>query len=846
MSGTPALTVHAPLAGWCLPLSDVPDPVFRDRLLGDGVAIDPTGNVVVSPFDGIVTNVADSAHSVTVTAGDGTAILIHVGIDTVALAGRGFDVHVETGARVTRGELLLAFDMDVIARSAPSLVTPVILMARDGVLLARRHSAGPVAAGEPLFDVTVGATAEPDAVTPAEVTASMTVRITLPHGLHARPAATLTRILRDFDAHVRCRAAHGRTANLHSPVTTLSLGIRAGDHITLEASGPDADAALQAAAAVLGEPVVMARAADHDAAAPERHAPRPGEVLRGQCAAGGLAAGVAAPLGVGRIAVRHEAGGATKERALFHAARTEVRRFLDGIGAGGAAREIAAAHAAFLDDPDLAGDVEARIDGGQSAPCAWQQAIESTAAGLERLDDTYLRARAADLRDVGRRVQRVLAGQSAADHLALDDASIVLADDLLPTQLMEMDRERVAGICLAGGGTSSHVAILAATFDIPMLVGAGSAVLAIARGTQLLLDAAAGELTLAADGAASRRFSALVDADRTQRREELAAAHDPCRSRDGIDVAVLANLGSPKDAVDAVANGADGCGLLRSEFLFMGRAVAPVAAEQAASFQAIADALGDRPLVVRALDAGGDKPLAFTNRAAEENPALGVRGIRLLLREPDLLQSQFEALLSVRHAGTLRMMLPMVADIGEVRRARELLDRARAQTESGTQLELGIMIETPAAALIAARLAPFVDFFSIGTNDLCQYTLAMDRGLAALAGELDALHPAVLRLVDMATRAADAAGRPISVCGTAAADSAVAAVLLGLGIRQLSVVPAAVPRVKAMIRALTISGCRELAVRALDCDSAGDVRADAEEFIAARIASETGNARSAT
>ncbi len=844
MSGTPALTVHAPLDGWCLSLSDVPDPVFRDRLLGDGVAIDPTGNVVVSPFDGIVTNVADSAHSVTVTARDGMAILIHVGIDTVALAGRGFDVHVKTGARVATGEPLLAFDMDLIARNAPALITPVVLMARDVVSLTRRHSAGPVAAGEPLFDVTVGTAAEPE--TAAAVTASMMVRITLPHGLHARPAAALTRVLRDFDAHVRCRAANGRIANLHSPVATLSLGIRAGDRVALEASGPDADAALQAAAAVLGEPEVAGRAAGDDAASPERHAPRPGEVIRGQCAAGGLAAGIAAPLGVGRIPVRHEAGGSARERALFHEARAEVRSFLDEIGAAGAAREIAAAHAAFLDDPELTGDVEARIDGGQSAPRAWQQAIESTAAGLERLDDTYLRARAADLRDVGRRVQRVLAGQGAADPLALDDASIVLADDLLPTQLMEMDREHVAGICLAGGGTSSHVAIIAATFDVPMLVGAGSAVMAIARGTELLLDAGAGELTLAADATASRRFAARVDAAREQRHADLAAAQYPCRSRDGIDVAVLANLGSPNDAVDAVANGADGCGLLRTEFLFMGRAAPPGAAEQAAAFQAIADTLDERPLVVRALDAGGDKPLAFTTRADEENPALGVRGIRLLLREPELLQCQFEALLSVRHAGTLRMMLPMVADTGEVHRARELLDRARARTESDTPVELGIMVETPAAALIAARLAPLVEFFSIGTNDLCQYTLAMDRGLAALAGELDALHPAVLRLVDTATHAADAAGRPISVCGTAAADPAVAAVLLGLGIRQLSVVPAAVPRVKAMIRAWSVADCRELAMRALNCESAGDVRADAEEFVAVGSGSETGNARTAT
>jgi multiphosphoryl transfer protein len=313
---------------------------------------------------------------------------------------------------------------------------------------------------------------------------------------------------------------------------------------------------------------------------------------------------------------------------------------------------------------------------------------------------------------------------------------------------------------------------------------------------------------------------------------ERAAAHADCRTADGIRIEVFANLGSLAEAQVAVAHGAEGCGLLRTEFLFLERAAPPDEDEQLRQYQGIATALDGRPLVIRTLDIGGDKPIPYLPLPAEPNPALGLRGVRTSLWRPDLLRVQLRAILRVQPAGQCRVLLPMITDTGEIRAVRRMIDEVRRELRYTGSIAVGAMIETPAAALLAERIANEVEFLSIGTNDLTQYTLAMDRGHSELAHRIDGLHPAVLRLIQTTVAAAEKQSRFVAVCGGLASEPAAVPVLLGLGVHELSVVPTLIPQLKSLIRTLSLDACRSLAQRAVALDTAEAVRALVNDFSA--------------
>jgi phosphoenolpyruvate-protein phosphotransferase len=368
--------------------------------------------------------------------------------------------------------------------------------------------------------------------------------------------------------------------------------------------------------------------------------------------------------------------------------------------------------------------------------------------------------------------------------------------------------------------------------DIPMLIDLGIGTRDIADGATVIVDAGtrasganAGALHWAPTAAAIERARSEVESQLMRRAVDRALAQTECRAQDGTRVEVFANLGNAFDASAAVANGAEGCGLLRTEFLFIDRDTAPDEGEQLAAYQSIAEALGPRPLILRLMDVGGDKPLTYLPMPAEENPALGLRGVRTALARPDLLRTQLRAALRVRTPGGLRLLIPMITDLAEIIAVRKIIEELRADLGTPDRIELGAMIETPAAALMASALVREVDFLSIGSNDLTQYTLAMDRGHPQLAARADALHPAVLKLIAAAARAGTAAGKMVAVCGGAAADPLTVPILLGLGVRELSVVPAAIPAIKRRVRSLRIDTCRELALRCLDLASTAEVRA---------------------
>ncbi|MBO0850010.1 MAG: phosphoenolpyruvate--protein phosphotransferase, partial [Pseudonocardia sp.] len=476
------------------------------------------------------------------------------------------------------------------------------------------------------------------------------------------------------------------------------------------------------------------------------------------------------------------------------------------------------AHLLLLDDTDLLDRVRSGIDGGQAAARAWAQAADALRAQLAALPDPYQQARAADVAAVGDQILRALLGTPTTAPNT--PGGVLVAATLTPAEAAALDPATVTAVLLAYDSPTAHAAILLRARGIPAVVAAGAGVLDIAEGTQLVVDGSRGRFEIDPPAETLREYQHRADELAARAERALAHAAKPARTRDGVEIAVGANVGSVDDAHAAARLGADLAGLVRTEFLFLGRAEPPDVDEQEAIYRDIATALGGRRITLRTLDVGGDKPLPYLPTPAEANPYLGVRGIRLSLAHPGLLSDQLLAITRVARDTPVSLMFPMVATLDELLTARRLLDEAIARTGPGRPagLQVGIMIEIPAAALNAAAFAPHVDFLSIGTNDLTQYALAADRNNDAVAALADPYHPGVLRLIEATCRAAADAGNgrvTVAVCGEMAADEPAATLLTGLGVRELSVTPPAVPTTKEAVRALDTRHAAELAHAAL-------------------------------
>ena len=655
------------------------------------------------------------------------------------------------------------------------------------------------------------------------------------HGLHARPAKELAQLAKAFDGEIRVRVVDSGQAAVSAKSLSklLSLGARRGQVLEIIAEpnvAADALPALLAAIeAGLGEDVealaVVAEAAPEMLPEPELQAPSPGAVIHGVAAAPGIASGPAHIQVLREFDYPLRGESLPIERQRLQLALAAVNAEIGALIQRSQAKaigEIFITHQEMLADPELSDEVDQRLRQGESAPAAWMAVIDSAARQQEALHDALLAERAADLRDIGRRVLAQLCGE--ADIPAPEQPYVLVMEEVGPSDVARLDPARVAGILTARGGATAHSAIVARALGIPAVDGAGEAVLLIASGTALLLDGQRGRLHVAPPADELQR--ALAERDRREQRLQLARAHrlEPALTRDGHAIEVFANIGDSKGIEAVVDHGAEGVGLLRTELIFMAHQQAPDEALQEAEYRRVLDGLGGRPLVVRTLDVGGDKPLPYWPIAKEENPFLGVRGIRLTLQRPQVMETQLRALLRAAGDRPLRIMFPMVGQLEEWQQARAMVERLREEI-SVSDLQLGIMIEVPSAALLAPVLAREVDFFSIGTNDLTQYTLAIDRGHPSLSAQADGLHPAVLQLIDMTVRAAHAHGKWVGVCGELAADPQAVAVLLGLGVDELSVAARSIAEVKALVRELNYEHARQLAQQALLQGSASAVRA---------------------
>ena len=746
------------------------------------------------------------------------------------------------------GSALLASEM------AKEMVDPE---RRDRVLISSAPLVeGAVAAavaaqlGEPLAKVELAARgglegkAQPDSSAEPEAPASrasgaaghweeITLPLDLPMGLHARPAARLIQLFANFEAEVEVSnvtAGRGPVAG-RSLNGLASLQVRAGQEFSVRARGRDALPLLRAvrelAAGRFGEPEtapVTQRSHPEPAVLPP--SPElPAGSLRGVPASPGIAVGGIVHLiqpelklpGDGPRAVPEELAALDRALELTKADLTTIRE-LTSRRAGEYEAGIIDAQILFLQDPDLVDQARAAVTAqGLSAAAAWSAAATQARRNWDQIEDPHLRLRALDLDGV---THRVLAHLLGSPPNRPSGRGILVAEELTPTDTAGFDPATVLGIATAAGGPTSHSVILARSLQIPAVVGLGTAVARLAEGTTVLLDGDRGILFVdpSADLIAAARSDQAVARDMQGRVERRAK--ERARTADGVQVEVAANIGSLADCDLAVAHGADAVGLLRTEFLFQEASQMPDAGAQEKVYREMAVVLAGRPLTIRTLDAGADKPLHYLAQPEEANPALGVRGIRLGLRRPELLESQLAAIARVAEAHPVRVMFPMVATRAEVDQALQVL--ARVRRASSPRLEVGIMVEIPAAALLAEALAPMVDFFSIGTNDLSQYTMAADRTNPGVADLADPLHPAVLRLIQQTVEAAQ--GRWVGVCGELAGEASATRLLVGLGVRELSMAPVRIPAVKQAVRETATASARELAQAAVRLASADEVR----------------------
>ncbi|HIK16858.1 MAG TPA: phosphoenolpyruvate--protein phosphotransferase [Leptolyngbyaceae cyanobacterium M33_DOE_097] len=840
----PASIVHtnrvllkAPLSGYLLPIEQVPDPVFAQKMVGDGISIDPTSQTLVSPCDGEVIQLHPSQHAVTIKTAEGLEVLMHLGLDTVTLRGEGFTPRVKEGDRVRSGDPLIDFDADFVGTHARSLLTQIVITNGD-LVASLTPNTGFVSSGQDaILELTLASESVETTVTGGELITSEAIVVPNPTGLHARPAAVLASLAKKYQAKIRLKYGD-QTANVRSVTGLMGLQVGNGATVYLQAEGPDAATAIahlsEELRAGLGEEGAKPVAAPASISQSEgaKPAPRPRSedpnIVLGVAASPGVAVGTISRVRQFEIQVEETGGTANDEkRKLDQAiaqAKLEVEALRAKVHGQGDPKKAAifAAHQELLEDPELVDTSYRAIDKGKSAAFAWKQTYSAQAEVLAKLTNALLAERANDLRDVGGRVLRILTGVTT-EVATYPANTILIAEDLTPSDMATLDRTQVIGFCTVAGGATSHVSILARSMDLPAIAGTEPRVLELTDGTAAILDGTKGKLRLNPSVEAMEQTRQRQARLKERRAVELATKDEPAITKDGHRIEVAANIGSLEDAQKGIQMGAEGVGLLRTEFVFMEASSAPTEAEQTQIYSDIAQALGDRPLIIRTLDVGGDKPLPYMPMPHEENPFLGERGIRMCFDRPELMRTQFRAILRSAQTGNVRVMFPMIVRTEEIQMAKAVMEEERQQL-GVLPIPIGIMIEVPGAAVIADQLIREVDFFSIGTNDLTQYTLAMDRGHPKLAPYIDALNPSVLALIGMTARAANNAGKWAGVCGGVASDPQAVPLLIGLGIKELSCSIPAIPSVKAQIRALTLAECQRLAEQALQQPTAEAVR----------------------
>lgn len=817
-----AITLVSPLDGTVVSLEKVPDPAFSQHLLGNGLAIYPTSETVFSPVDATITNINPARHALVLTSGN-LEILIHVGLESVSLQGEGFTVFVEKGQQVKAGQKLLGFNLNLLTKKAASPLVLLVITSPENTpvtLLAEDH----IKMGLPLLRASLIQTEKTTLFSDEQIT-SEPLTLASPNGLHARPAAVLASIAESYPYRVEI-CTKTQHADAKSIVSLMGLGLSCGDSITIRVFGPQKQARevlsklQEAFQKGLGEATVNTFVSFKKNVLP------PSPVINGLCACSGLACGPAFLLQKSSLSFEENAVNPQAEReALDQALHALAQQMEQRIAAekNPVSRDILNAHLLLLKDPLLADATRQTIAQGKTAAFAFNSAIRRSIDILKQTNNRFLMERIADLKDLRREVLCQLTGQQ--QHvLDVPKGSIIVAEDLLPSDISALP-SHTAGVLLANGSPTAHASILLRNRNLPAIVRGGPDVLAILPQTTILLDADCGRATVAPSSAQVKEFTEQVNLSRERDRQEYIHAQEPSLTQDGTRIYIQGNISATEEATRASQAGAEGFGLVRTEFLFQNRAFEPLEEEQLAAYQAILAASPQNPVTFRLLDAGGDKPLPFINIPPEANPIVGIRGIRAAKQNERFFRTQLRALLRLVPQERVRIMLPMVTFVEEVTFFKQLVQEEATALGISKPAQLGLMIEVPSAALLSGQLAQQADFFSIGTNDLAQYVLAIDRGHKELSPLADPMHPAVLQLIHQTCHGAGLYKKPVAVCGAMASDLAAIPLLIGLGVTGLAVSSGVIARAKALIRRLDLRLCVQTATQALQLPDAPTVRA---------------------
>jgi phosphocarrier protein FPr len=649
------------------------------------------------------------------------------------------------------------------------------------------------------------------------------------HGLHARPATAFASLARSFQSAVQVTLGDKRVDG-KSMASLLQLGAVHDALVKIIAGGPDAAQALPQ----LKAQIELEEVEEKPRRVVRSHGWKPAHAdhsLHGVSISPGLAIGRVHRFGAEQIQTAAPTDNPAEEKRQFRQALLDARAEMAALAeevrsrGGAEAAQIFAAQAEILQDADLIARVERGIDSVPSASYAWQKETDRLAQMLLNSGNEITAGRATDVCDAANRVLRCLLNLDLEDSLSQNgEMQILVAKEFTPSDTAAFDPSRIAGFCTAEGSATSHMAILARSLNIAAITGIDAESDSLQEGDLVILDADAGVLYLepSDDDLASARQAQLQMADIQAVIHE--ARFQPAITTDGLRIEVCANIGKVAQVAQALDEGGEGVGLLRTEFLFLDRAEAPSEDEQYKCYRAMLEALDGLPLVLRTLDIGGDKPVAYLAQAHEQNPFLGVRGIRFCMRHPEIFRPQLRAAYRASAHGNLKIMFPMIASPDELRAAKKIADEVRREV-GVDPVEIGTMIEVPAAVLMADELAREADFFSIGTNDLTQYVMAMDRGNTALAKEANGLHPAVLRMIERTVTAATKHGKWTGVCGGLAGEPGGAILLAGLGVRELSVSIPSIPTIKDAVRSVSRIEAEKLARQSLACEDLAGVRA---------------------
>lgn len=677
-------------------------------------------------------------------------------------------------------------------------------------------------------------------------------------GLHARPAAKFVATVVRFQSQIQVQNITNSTEVVcgDSINQVATLGVRQGHELVITATGSDADEALAALQALVennfGEedatlPLVPTSPAHHPIVPSSHH------FLQGIPASNGVAIAPAflyhpTPLAIQQYHVENVGQEWQRLQLAVQMAHEEIQALLSqaSIQIGDAEAAIFDAHLLFLEDPVVLESVNQRIfEQHLNAEAAWQAVVNELANNYRTIEDSYLRERVADVVDVGQRVLQVLSrleshtiiSDDNPTHLNLSEPAILITTDISPSDTARLDPAIVLGICTTFGSALSHSAIIARRLGIPAIFGLPPQILQVVNNTLIALDGESGRVWTEPERDIQTALEAKRNAQQIAHQQAIATATNPAVTRDQTSqMKVYANIGGISDTEEALSLGAEGVGLFRTEFLYLERTTPPSEEEQLAVYQRIAQLLNHRPLIIRTLDVGGDKPIPYLNFPQEANPFLGWRGIRFCLDHPDILKTQLRAILKASLGHQIKIMFPMITTVQEIQAAKAILVEVQAELRQAgisfdEKMEVGMMVETPSAVILAEQLATEVDFFSIGTNDLSQYVMAADRTHPRVASLVDAMHPAVLRMIQQTVQAAHKAGIWVGLCGELAANPLAAPILLGLGLDEVSLNPQAIPAFKQAIAQLTMAESEAIAASAMQQNSATEVREVVSAFM---------------